>query len=100
MSEVSLTIGGRDYVVACGDGEEARVAKLGQVIDEKITQIGATGGNEAQRLLFAALLLADEVGDLRDRAQAAPAEDTQLAAGLERIAQRLEQSAEAFEKAG
>lgn len=66
MSEVALQIGGRTYRVACAPGEEDRVARLGATIAEKLASIGNPAGPDAQNLLFAALLLADEVQDGRD----------------------------------
>ncbi len=66
MSNVTLHIGGRDYTVACAEGEEAHVASLGALIDEKIQAMGA-GHNEPRQLLFAALLLADELHDAKHR---------------------------------
>ncbi len=101
MSEVTLSIGGKDYAVACGDGEEEHVAKLGASIDAKLTAMGDTGVNESRRLLFAALLLADEVVELKARTEApapAPAEDGETASSLERMADRLESCASLLEK--
>ncbi len=101
MSEVTLSIGGKDYTVACGDGEEAHVAKLGASIDAKLTEMGDSGVNETRRLLFAALLLADEVVDLKSSKgspAAAPSEDGELASSLERMADRLESCASLLEK--
>ena len=66
MSEVALSIGGRTYRVACGPGEEERVARLGAAINDKLSSMGNLSGNDAQNLLFAALLLADEVHEGRD----------------------------------
>ena len=93
MSNLTLRIGGRDYSVACAEGEESHVTGLGQVIDEKLLQLGAsTGQNETRNLLFAALLLADEVHELKHRspgaAAAAPSGPSPDA--LEAIAARLE----------
>ncbi|ALE16279.1 hypothetical protein AMC99_00980 [Altererythrobacter epoxidivorans] len=66
MSQVTLQIAGRNYTVACADGEEAQVRHLGQVIDEKLAKLGGNLSNApAQNLLFAALLLADEVDESR-----------------------------------
>lgn len=74
MSEVRLTVGGRDYTVACADGEEAHVARLGEAIDGKLRQLGGSLSNkEAQNLLFAALLLADELHEQRDAIDGAQA---------------------------
>ena len=66
MSEVTLTVGGREYAIACADGEEAHVKQLGEAIDAKFQQLGGNVSNkEAQNMLFAALLLADEAHDQR-----------------------------------
>ena len=66
MSQVTLQIAGRNYTVACADGEEAQVQHLGQVIDEKLAKLGGNlSSAPAQNLLFAALLLADEVDEAR-----------------------------------
>lgn len=66
MSEVALQIGGRTYRVACAAGEEERVTRLGATIAEKLASMGNPAGPDAQNLLFAALLLADEVHEGRD----------------------------------
>ncbi|MFA9201555.1 MAG: cell division protein ZapA [Cypionkella sp.] len=65
MSEVALRIGGRTFRVACAPGEEERIVKLGTVIADKLAALGNPGGPDAPNLLFAALLLADEVHELR-----------------------------------
>ena len=36
MSNVSLEIAGRKFVVACDEGEEPQIEKLGRIIDGKI----------------------------------------------------------------
>lgn len=66
MSEVSLSIGGRSYKVACAQGEEAHVARLGAAIDAKLQSMPSTSAQDAQNLLFAALLLADELHEARN----------------------------------
>ena len=98
MSNVNLAIGGRSYTVSCSPGQEEHVTQLGRMIDEKVTSIG-TGHNEVRQLLFAALILADELHEARSRA--APASGAGSApdhsAALEAIAGRLEQCAAALE---
>ena len=105
MSNVTLKIGGRNYAVACAPGEEAHVAELGELIDGKITAMGTSGGqNETRSLLYAALLLADELHETRKGkpapATAPPQEDetlAEIAPTLERIAVRLENLATQIE---
>ena len=59
MSNITLSIGGRAYTVACADGEESHVAGLGRMIDAKVGAMdGVASQNESRALLFAALLLA------------------------------------------
>lgn len=70
MSEVALQIGGRTYRVACAAGEEERVKRLGATIADKLSAMGNPTGPDAQNLLFAALLLADEVQEARDSVSA------------------------------
>ena len=69
MKNMTLIIGGRDYVVACAKGEEAHVATLGGIIEEALASSPpGVGQSETRSLLFAALLLADEVYAARARA--------------------------------
>ena len=44
MSNVTLSISGRSYVIACAEGEEAHVLRLGQTIDRKVAEMGDNGG--------------------------------------------------------
>ncbi len=103
MSNVDLSIGGRIFKVACAEGEEAHVTGLGRVIDAKVAAIpGASGQSEGRMLLFASLMLADEVHDAKGRgATAAPSaaapEDPALAERLEAVAAALEKCASALE---
>ena len=65
MSNVTLTIGGRPYTVSAADGEETHIEMLGRMIAERVARGGASPGqSEARMLLFAALMLADELHEL------------------------------------
>ena len=67
MSEVTLRIGSKAYKVACADGQEAQLAKLGSMIDAKFKQMeGNLAPSEAENLLFAGILLADELNEARE----------------------------------
>lgn len=107
MSNVTLSIGGRSYTVACAEGEERHVLGLGTQIDRKLAAMGDMAGQaETRTLLFAALLLADELHEANGARAAAepapsPASATQiapaltlrldaLATTLENLASRLE----------
>lgn len=74
MSTVTLTIGPRNYPVACADGEEAHISALGAMIAEKYALLGASRAPmESQNLLFAALFLADELAEARKGKPGKPA---------------------------
>jgi len=119
MSNVNLTIGGRSFTLACADGQEPHVEYLGRLIDEKVAAAGAVGQTETRMLLFAAIMLADEVHNLREAAAApavsapppapepapapaplpasAPEFPPEMAARLSAIAERIENLADLLE---
>ena len=73
MSNVTLSIGGRSYTVACAEGEERHVLGLGALIDGKLAAMGDMSGQaETRMLLFASLLLADELHEANNARAAAP----------------------------
>ena len=102
MSNVTVTIGGRNYTVACAAGEEQHIEMLGRSIDGKLQDVSnMSGQSEARTLLFAALLLADELHEVRwGGAPASPERSPAVAERLEALASRLEGIAEQLEAAG
>lgn len=68
MAEVNLSINGRSYGIACDDGQETRVSNLGRYVDERLRDIARAGAasNESHLLVLTALVLADEIYDLRE----------------------------------
>ncbi len=69
-SKVTITIGGRAFTVACDDGQEARVANLGQYIDMKMREVARMPGvnnNEAYQWMLVSLMLADELSTAREK---------------------------------
>lgn len=97
MPQVSISINGRSYPVACNEGEEQRIRELARIIDSKVAsfarQVGQAG--EARLLVLAALVLADELAEaneaLRGVGAQAPAPDgASVAAGVDRLAKRVE----------
>lgn len=111
MSNVTLTIGGRPYTVSAPDGEEAHIEMLGRMVAERVARGGGgPGQSETRMLLFAALMLADELHELHrlmppppDAAQA-PAEPPQPAAEviarIETLAARVEKLAAHLDTSG
>jgi cell division protein ZapA len=79
MAEVNLSIHGKSYGIACDDGQEGRVNELGQYVDTRLRDIAAAGAasNESHMLVLAALVLADEIYDLKASNQNAQGEAPQ-----------------------
>lgn len=93
MNNVTLTISGRQYTVACAPGEEPHIRVLGEMIQAKISTMGEFPGQSEQRnLLFAALLLADELVEMKAQSGSAahPQPDEPAVQRLGGIALRLE----------
>ena len=97
MAEVDLTIADRLYRVACRSGEEDSLRAAAALVDSKSREALAGLGtmSEARQLLFASLLLADQLIDEQPAQASAP--DPQLAQSAEALADRLEALAEALE---
>jgi len=68
MGEVNLAIHGKSYGVACDNGHEDRVTHLGKYVDSRLREIAAAGAasNESHLLVLTAIVLADEVHELRE----------------------------------
>jgi len=102
MAEVDVIIAGRPYRVACRDGEEENLSAAARLVDAKsreaLTGLGTL--SEARQLLFAGLLLADQLIEHKPgeaAAATAPAPDPALANRAERLAGKLESLADSLE---
>ena len=69
MAHVSVTISGRQYRMACDDGQEHHLARLSHELDQRIAQLRTTFGEigDMRLTVMAALLLADELAEARQR---------------------------------
>lgn len=79
MAEITVTIAGRAYRMACEDGQEAHLSGLARLLDDRIAEMRTGFGEIGDMRLhvMAAITLADEVSELRARVE-----------GLEREAAR------------
>ena len=103
MAEVDLKIAGRTYRVACRNGEEASLHEAARLVDAKSREALAGLGtlSEARQLLFASLLLADQLLDQKPDSAAAAVSagpDPALVQRTESLADRLESLAESLER--
>ena len=97
MAEVTLSLIGRSFAVACRDGEEPHLRHLESLLQRHAeTAQRASGGINSERTLFyLALILAD----LLDEAERNPPSGVSPVL-LDRIADRLEAVAAALEEDG
>lgn len=102
MADVDVEVSGRRYKLSCRDGEEDHLRALVRMVDNKAGEITAALGEmtEARTLLLSALLIADELNDLRGAVAVArnetptdPDPDPAYAVAIERIAERVERLA-------
>jgi cell division protein ZapA len=109
MAQVSVTINGRKYQIACDNGQEAHLARLGTYIDKRVGELVAAVGQvgDARLLVMASLLIADELSDayaeleklgVSNRAAARAAEEA-FGARVETLAKRIEDIAASLERA-
>ncbi len=98
MAEVVIDIGGRQHRIACADGSEDQVRRMGLLVQQRWAAAEkASGGLNAERsMLFVALMLADTLDEMqRNPGKGVPFEDPLLAD----VANRLEGIATALEQA-
>ncbi|HTU13166.1 MAG TPA: cell division protein ZapA [Allosphingosinicella sp.] len=103
MASIDIEVAGRRYNVACRDGEEAHLHSVAALVDQRARDAAQALGSltETRQLLFAALLMADDIKELRAGAgipePAPPPPDPAVAQALERLAGRMESLADSLE---
>jgi len=71
MSHINVNINGRQYRMACEDGQEEHLGRLAKDLDQRIAQLHASFGEigDTRLTVMAALTLADELYDARQKVQ-------------------------------
>jgi cell division protein ZapA len=68
MGQLSITVNGRSYQIACEEGQEKHLGELGAYLDKRVkdlvAQVGQVG--DTRLLVMVALLIADELSELYD----------------------------------
>ena len=72
MSHINATINGRQYRMACEEGQELRLLKLAENLEQRITNLRGKFGEigDARLTVMAALTVCDELIDANQRVQA------------------------------
>ena len=112
MGEVNINISGRNYGISCRDGQEQRVHDLGKYVDDRLKSISKAGAanNENHLLVLTALMLSDEVFDLREGATKAqpqaqaPQEanennEAEVVTAIDQLAERIDRIAKRIQSA-
>jgi len=114
MPEVTLNIRGRDYSLSCDEGQEERLQTVGQYVNSRLSDISAAGAasNDSHLHVLTALVLADEVFDLRDEVarldsgdaetssyQEPKQDDPVMVQAIDHLANKIENIAERIQKA-
>lgn len=110
MPQVTVQINGRAYQIACDEGQEAHLTRLGNYVDNRVQELLAAVGQvgDARLLVMVSLLLADELSDAYAELKVAGANDgaaarldreESLTSALENVAVRIETIAETLERA-
>jgi cell division protein ZapA len=90
MAHVSVTINGRQYRMACDDGQEHHLGRLAHDLDQRIANLRASFGEigDMRLTVMAALMLADELSDARQRMRRVDEELASLQAARAAVSDR------------
>ena len=120
MPQIQVTIAGRSYRMACGEGEEAHLEGLAAAFDGRIQELRTSFGEIGDMRLhvMASLTLADELAETKRRidtleaeivairavasaaTQRSDASDRTTAEALNRVSERVERLAKGTASAG
>jgi cell division protein ZapA len=111
LAHVTIKLNGYSYTVGCEDGQEQHLMAMAEQVESRIESIKKLGGSsgEARLLVLTALLLADEIHDMRIEMEAvraaapnpsaAPAKsDAETNRRIRKLAVRAEQIAADLER--
>ena len=98
MPEVSVTINGRVYRMACDAGQEEHLARLSKELDARIARLRDSFGEigDTRLTVMAALMVADELSEMRRRLRAAEQEIEGLNDARHAATERIEANEKAL----
>ena len=98
MAQVDITVNNQNFLIACEDGQEDRLMDLSKIVDDKVGELAAQVGQVGQTrlLVMAALVIADELVDLRETVKLTPVQnnDDTAVACIEELSKRIEKIAD------
>ena len=80
MNHINVTINGRQYRMACEEGQEVRLLKLAETLESRVTELRGKFGEigDARLTVMAALTVCDELVDAGNRIRTMEQELTEL----------------------
>ena len=80
MAQVTVLVNGRNYTLACEDGDEEHLTALAAFIDSRVAELGRSIGQvgDARLMLMASLVVADELAVANERIEELEHEIEQL----------------------
>jgi len=99
MPQVEISIGGRNFEVACQEGEEQFLHTAAALLDTEATALSTQIGRmpEARMLLMAGLMLADKTAGLEDKLRESETTGAALQAKLTELEDRTAPEPERLE---
>jgi cell division protein ZapA len=101
MAQISVTIDGKVYRMACDDGQEDHLTRLGRELDQRITQLRGHFGEigDMRITVMAALMVADELSEAQRRLRRVEEEASALKDSRVVAAERAEMTQQMVAKA-
>lgn len=102
MAQVDVAINGRNYRIACDDGQEDHLRQLAEYVDRRVMELVESVGQigEARLVVMVSLLIADELSESFASLEAGdPEAEEKLAQATESVAERIETIAAGLEAA-
>lgn len=98
MTQVSVTINGRVYRMACDDGQEEHLMRLARELDGRIGRLRESFGEigDTRLTVMAALMVADELAESKRRIKACEQEIEDLKESRVAYGERIEANERAF----
>ncbi len=101
VTKVDITLHGNDYMVACGAGEEKKLAELVKFVNKKMDEVSVTGINATENRLFmlTCLMLADELVETKKAVKKLRKDDEGLmVAAVDHLRERVDSISDAVGK--
>ena len=115
MPRVDITLNGRSYLIGCEEGQEVRLRQLANYLEGQVRAVTGRAplAGEGQTLAMAALLVTDQLFDLKAEFDAlaaaasqpsqpagmAPEDEEMVVAAVDHLAKRIEDIAARLERA-